>query len=95
VEAGLQSDEIARALSGMEEVSVLRVEGLRPGVFGGFGTDAENADFDAIFAKAVGKDAKWCCRFARASLARLSPTCSGGFMIHFGSDSCSCEDCIV
>lgn len=61
VAVGATAEEAREALGHMEGVSVLNVEGLRPGGFGGWLAMEDNAVFDREFAQAVGDEAKWCC----------------------------------
>lgn len=61
VAAGATAEEVRVGLRGLEGVGVLRVQGLRPGGFGGWSRGGENAAFDRMFEAAVGRDAAWCC----------------------------------
>ena len=63
VATGETAEELRQGLREMEGVSVLRVEGLRPGGFGGWAAAGGNEAFDRAWGVAVGKDsdAAWCC----------------------------------
>lgn len=61
VTAGVTGEEVRAQLGRLQGVGVLRVEGLRPGGFGGWSRSGESAAFDRAFAAAVGQDASWCC----------------------------------
>lgn len=60
---GASAEEAKEALVELEGVHVLRVEGLRPGGFGGWRAEGENVAFDQEFALAIGDEAKWCCTY--------------------------------
>jgi hypothetical protein len=73
IAAGATAAELQAALHDLHAVHVLRLEGLQPGVFGGWrgeGGATENSRLDREFTAAVGDDAKWCCRCARLLKAR-------------------------
>eukprot|EP00892_Ulva_mutabilis_P012572 jgi/Ulvmu1/9688/UM055_0026.1 len=61
VAVGASGEVVRDALVDVEGVHVLRVEGLRPGGFGGWAAADANAEFDREWMRALGDEAKWCC----------------------------------